>query len=98
MGQKQIISFARAVLSDPNILILDEATSSVDAYTESIIQEALNVLLENRTSIIIAHRLTTVINCDVIYVLDNGKIVDKGKYNELMESSKEFKTMAKAHL
>jgi ABC-type multidrug transport system fused ATPase/permease subunit len=84
MGQKQLISFARAVLSDPNILILDEATSSVDAYTESIIQEALDVLLEDRTSIIIAHRLSTVINADRIIVMDDGNIIEEGNHNSLI--------------
>jgi len=90
MGQKQIISFARAVLSDPNILILDEATSSVDAYTESIIQEALNVLLENRTSIIIAHRLSTVINADRILVMDDGRIIEQGNHNSLIKKGGKY--------
>jgi ABC-type multidrug transport system fused ATPase/permease subunit len=83
-GQKQLISFARALLTDPKILILDEATSSVDAYTEAIIQEALEVLLENRTSIIVAHRLSTVLNADRIIVMEKGQIIEQGTHNYLL--------------
>lgn len=83
-GQRQLICFARALLADPCILILDEATSSVDAYTEAVIQEALEKLLKNRTSIIIAHRLSTVVNSDRIIVLDQGKIIEEGNHNELL--------------
>ena len=84
-GQRQLISFARAVLSDPNILVLDEATSSVDAYTEAIIQEALDQLLKDRTSIIVAHRLSTVIDADRIIVMDQGKIVEEGTHQSLLK-------------
>ncbi|NHJ87272.1 MAG: ABC transporter ATP-binding protein, partial [Asgard group archaeon] len=83
-GQRQMISFARTLLSDPKILILDEATAAVDAYTESKIQDALDKLLENRTSIVIAHRLTTVKNSDRIIVLDHGKIIEEGDHETLM--------------
>lgn len=89
-GQRQLISFARAILSDPNILILDEATSSVDAYTESIIQEALEELLANRTSIIIAHRLSTVINADRIIVMEKGKIVEEGTHFSLLNKGEKY--------
>ncbi|NHJ01127.1 MAG: ABC transporter ATP-binding protein [Candidatus Heimdallarchaeota archaeon] len=83
-GQRQLVSFARALLADPKILILDEATSSVDAYTESIIQESLEELMKGRTSIIIAHRLSTVKNADRIIVLEKGKIIEEGTHDALL--------------
>lgn len=85
-GQRQMISFARTLLTDPKILILDEATAAVDAYTESKIQEALDYLLANRTSIVIAHRLTTIRNSDRILVLDKGELVEEGDHDDLMKS------------
>ncbi|MFP4015600.1 MAG: ABC transporter ATP-binding protein [Halanaerobiales bacterium] len=86
-GQKQLISFARALIADPEILILDEATSSVDAYTEVLIQQALDVLLKDRTAILIAHRFTTLKKVDRIAVLENGSISGLGSHHELMESN-----------
>ncbi len=83
-GEKQLISFARAVLADPRILILDEATASVDTITEKKIQAAINEITEGRTSIVIAHRLSTVRDADNILVVKNGKIVEQGRHNELM--------------
>lgn len=85
VGQRQLVSFARALLSDPPILILDEATSSVDPYTELKIKKALTVLLKNRTSLVIAHRLSTVRNADNIIVINEGKIVEEGNHTELMK-------------
>lgn len=84
VGQRQLVCIARALLVDPRILILDEATSSVDTVTETLIQEALERLLRGRTSIIIAHRLSTVRNADRIYVIDDGQIVEQGSHEELL--------------
>ena len=86
LGQKQLISFARAVLSDPRILILDEATSSMDSESEVIIQQATKEILNGRTSFIIAHRLSTIVSADLIVVLDKGKIVEKGTHKQLLEN------------
>lgn len=85
VGQKQLISFARALLRNPRILILDEATSSIDPYTDLLIRKAMDVLLEDRTSIIIAHRLSTVRNADRIIVIDDGGIVEEGNHAELIK-------------
>jgi len=87
VGQRQLISFARALLVNPRILILDEATSSVDPYTELIIQEGLNQLLKNRTTFVIAHRLSTVRKADKIIVLNHGEIVEEGTHEELMSKN-----------
>ncbi|EGO9161448.1 ABC transporter ATP-binding protein [Enterococcus faecalis] len=83
-GQRQLISFARALLADPKILILDEATSSIDTKTEELLQEGLQQLLKGRTSFIIAHRLSTIKNSDKIFYIDGGRIVEKGSHDQLM--------------
>ncbi len=89
-GQRQLISFARALLADPKILILDEATSSIDTETEQILQRGLNELLKGRTSFIIAHRLSTIKNADCIMYVDDGRIVEKGSHDELMAVKGEY--------
>jgi ATP-binding cassette subfamily B multidrug efflux pump len=84
VGQRQLICIARAVLADPRILILDEATASVDTVTEAMIQEALQRLLTGRTAIVIAHRLSTVREADMICVVQAGRIVERGQHEELL--------------
>ena len=86
-GQKQLITIARAILADPKILILDEATSSVDTRTELLIQNAMDNLMKNRTSFIIAHRLSTIRNADLILVMDDGDIVEQGNHSQLLEKN-----------
>jgi ATP-binding cassette subfamily B protein len=83
-GEKQLITIARAFLADPAILILDEATSSVDTRTEVLIQEAMAALRTNRTSFVIAHRLSTIRDADVILVMEHGQIVEQGEHDELL--------------
>jgi ATP-binding cassette subfamily B protein len=83
-GEKQLISFARAVLANPRIFILDEATSSIDTEMEMLLQEAIHTLLEGRTSFVIAHRLSTIRNADIILVVHDGKIIERGTHRELM--------------
>jgi len=84
-GEKQLISFARVILADPRIFILDEATSSIDTETEQCIQEAITHVLKGRTSFIVAHRLSTIRNADRILVIEKGKIAEMGSHRELME-------------
>lgn len=95
-GQKQRISIARALLKDAPILILDEATSSVDTQTEKLIQEALENLMKNRTTIVIAHRLSTIRNADQIIVLKDGEIVEAGRHNELLKKGGLYSQLCKA--
>jgi len=87
IGQRQLLSLARTTLTDPEILVLDEATSSVDPFTELLIQKALKKLLRNRMAIIIAHRLSTIRLCDEILTIDGGRIIEKGTHEELMREN-----------
>ena len=84
-GQKQLISFARAVVANPRILVLDEATSSIDTETEAVIQKAIHNILHNRTSFVVAHRLSTITHADLILVVRNGEVVEQGAHAELMK-------------
>ena len=83
-GQRQLIAFARTILCDPQILILDEATSSIDTKSELMVQQGINEILKNRTSFVIAHRLSTIRKADRIFVIDDGRIVEEGNHDELM--------------
>ena len=83
-GQKQLIAFARTLLADPKILVLDEATSSIDTSTEQLLQRGINLLLQGRTSFIIAHRLSTIRKADLILVVRDGAIVEQGTHQELL--------------
>lgn len=98
LGQRQLLSFLRAYLSDPKILILDEATSSIDHESEKLIQRATEKLTKNRTSIIIAHRLSTIEKADKIIVMEHGKIVEEGKHLELLDKNGYYSTLYKAQL
>ncbi|RNA63446.1 ABC transporter ATP-binding protein [Chryseobacterium nematophagum] len=98
LGQRQLLSFLRAYLSDPKILILDEATSSIDHESEKLIQKATEKITQNRTSIIIAHRLSTIEKADKIIVMEGGKIVEEGKHLELLDKNGYYATLYKAQL
>ena len=97
-GQRQRLSIARAILKNPPILILDEATSALDTESERLVQDALENLMKNRTSLVIAHRLSTVRNADLICVFHDGEIVERGTHDELMELSGKYKKLHKMQM
>ena len=97
-GQKQRLSIARAVLKESTIIILDEATSSLDADSEEIVQNAITNLTKNKTTLVIAHRLSTIHNADKIFVLKDGRIVDSGDHNFLIDNCEEYKSLYKKQL
>ena len=95
-GEKQLLTIARAFLADPTILILDEATSSVDTRTEVLIQRAMAALRSNRTSFVIAHRLSTIRDADIILVMEDGDIVEQGNHEELLAQKGAYYTLYQA--
>ena len=97
-GQKQRISIARAILKKSPIILLDEATSSLDAESEEIVQNAITNLTKNKTTLVIAHRLSTIYNADQIYVLKNGAVLDSGTHGSLLNSSSEYKSLVEKQL
>ena len=97
-GQKQRISIARAILKKSPIILLDEATSSLDADSEQIVQNAISNLVKNKTTLVIAHRLSTIHSADKIFVLKDGYIIDSGNHETLIKSSKEYKSLYEKQL
>jgi ABC-type multidrug transport system fused ATPase/permease subunit len=94
-GQQQRVGIARALYHDPDILVMDEATSALDSVTEDAVMDAIHNLMHTKTIIIIAHRITTVQECDVICLMERGRIVARGSYNELIRDNERFRAMAR---
>ena len=97
-GQKQRISIARAILKESSIILLDEATSSLDAESEEIVQNAINNLTKNKTTLVIAHRLSTIHNADKIFVMKEGRIIDSGDHDFLINNCEEYKSLYQKQL
>jgi len=98
MGERQLIAFARAMCFGPEIIIMDEATASIDAKTENLIHESIGKVLEGKTAIIVAHKLASVLDCDEILLFNNGEIIARGKHTELLEASEEYRNLVKLQL
>ena len=98
LGQRQLICLGRALLADPRILVFDEATSSVDPYTEALIQNAMSEEMENRTVLLVTHRISTVRNADRIIVLNEGRIEDVGSHNELVDRNELYRRLCEMQL
>ena len=96
-GQRQRVGIARSLYHNPEILVFDEATSALDGITEKSIMEAIHDFSGKKTIILIAHRFTTIQQCDVIYFIDKGRVVDQGTYQELLERNAQFKAMSSTH-
>jgi ABC-type multidrug transport system fused ATPase/permease subunit len=96
-GQRQRIGIARALYRDPTLLIMDEATSALDNITEQVVMEAVQNIRTDKTIILIAHRLTTVKNCDQIFLMEQGRLIAQGTYEELVASNETFRRMAVGH-
>ena len=97
-GQRQRLGIARALYTDPTVLVMDEATSALDGITETVVMEAIDKLAGKKTIILIAHRLSTLMDADTIFMLERGRITARGTYKELMNESSEFKKMAREGL
>jgi ATP-binding cassette subfamily B protein len=97
-GERQLLSFARALVYNPPILILDEATANVDTQTEALIQEALERLTKGRTSVVVAHRLSTIRDADVILVMRHGQVVERGTHDELLAQGGEYERLHRLHM
>ena len=89
-GQRQLLAIARAIVADPPVMILDEATSSIDTHTEAVVQRGMDKLMEGRTVFVIAHRLSTIQNSDLIIVLDHGQIIEQGNHDELISKKGKY--------
>ncbi len=98
LGQRQVIAFARALAGNPRILILDEATANIDSYTEAMIQQGLQVLLQGRTALVVAHRLSTIQNADRIYLIDDGRVVEEGTHHELLARHGRYRSLCLGQL
>ena len=96
-GQRQLIAIARAAVADPPVLILDEATSSIDTRTEKLVQDGMDALMNGRTTFVIAHRLSTVRNADCIMVMEQGRIIERGTHDQLMEKEGKYYQLYTGH-